>query len=112
MCSKLYNFSMDFIIQGNVIISVLGFDLGGASIKYGIINENGNILANGKLKSSKEDIEIFINKLNDIKLMFQEKYDIVGVGIRFSGAVDNDTGIVGGFSAIPYIHGFNIKKDM
>ncbi|PJI07175.1 MULTISPECIES: ROK family protein [Clostridium] len=91
-------------------MDILSFDVGGTSIKYGMVNENGEILEKGKFKTPKDDVEVLISKLNDVKVMFQKKYDIRGVGMSLPGAVNNDTGIIGGFSAVPCIHGFNIKK--
>ena len=40
----------------------------------------------------------------------KEKFNVEGIAISAPGAVDSVTGIIGGLSAIPYIHGPNFKE--
>ena len=64
----------------------IGIDVGGSSIKVALVDEKGNISHNWKAKTP-TSLE------------------------RFYLLIDN-TGIIGGSSALPYIHGPNIKKDL
>ena len=41
--------------------------------------------------------------------MRQERTNITGVAMSSPGAVNQSTGYIEGFSALPYIHGFNIQ---
>lgn len=84
-------------------------DIGGTSIKTGVLDEKGNLI-------KKWNIEVKHNfeELMDSIILFideaKNEYDIKGVAISSPGAVDTVTGIVGGASAIPCIHGPNFKE--
>ncbi|WP_297419917.1 ROK family protein [Clostridium sp.] len=85
------------------------FDIGGSSIKWSVINQNGGILESGKL-GIPDNKETFFNSLGKITNEMKEKFDVIGIAISAPGAVDRETGIIGGLSAIPYIHGPNFKE--
>lgn len=51
---------------------------------------------------------VLTKEVNKIK----DEIPIKGVGISSPGAVDKKTGIIGGSSAIPYIHNFNILAEL
>jgi len=83
------------------------FDVGGTDVKYGILNNLGEILEKGKYPTPKNLDEFLNNIFYKIK---ENKEKINGISISFPGAVDSDTGIIKGFSALPYIHGPNFKE--
>ncbi|MCR3760883.1 ROK family protein [Clostridium felsineum] len=91
-------------------MNLLAFDVGGTSVKYAIVDNNGEILEKGKFKTPKEDIEELINKLKEVKGGYGGKYYIEGIAMSMPGSVNSETGVIGGYSAVPCIHGFNIKK--
>ena len=78
----------------------IGIDIGGTSIKGGMIDRQGHILSKFALDVQKnEPQEITIIKLIDeIKVFLKEnnyqKEDIIGIGIGVPGVVDTKTGIV------------------
>lgn len=84
-------------------------DIGGTSIKVGVLDNLGKIYYKDELKVYHE-IELFKDTIfrwiEDIK----ERYDIEGIAISSPGAVDSKVGIIGGASAIPCIHGPNWKE--
>ena len=88
----------------------LVFDMGGSSIKYGILNGNGEILINSSFKTP-ETLDKLYSKILEIKNIY-EKENICGVALSCPGAVNSDIGTIDGVSAIPYIHGPNLKKDL
>ena len=88
----------------------LVFDMGGSSIKYGILNGNGDILNNSSFKTPATLDELY-SKILEIKNNC-EKYNICGVALSCPGAVNSDIGTIDGVSAIPYIHGPNLKTDL
>jgi len=78
----------------------LGIDVGGTFVKGAVVNENGEILANGKIPTDKElggekviyDIADFSKKLvADCKI---ELSDVVGIGMGIPGIVDGNTGVI------------------
>ena len=84
-------------------------DIGGTSIKVGILDENGEIYERDLLKVS-EDVNGFIESIVDCIEKFRKVFEIDGIAISSPGAVDREIGIIGGASAIPYIHGPNWKE--
>ncbi|MDS0528148.1 ROK family protein [Clostridium sp. SHJSY1] len=85
------------------------FDIGGSSIKASVINEVGEILNSDKIDVA-SDINTFFQGLVKIVNDNRGSYDLQGIAISAPGAVDSETGVIGGTSAIPYIHGPNFKE--
>ncbi len=84
-------------------------DLGGSSVKYGIINSLGELLFKGSFSTPKDSFESLLIKMSKV-FESMKKFNPIGVSISSPGAVNSLTGIIGGISAIPYIHNFQIKK--
>ena len=85
------------------------YDIGGTSIKWSIITENGDILISSSIKTP-NNVEEFFNVLASNANINKEKYGLKGIAISSPGAVDVEKGIINGASAIPYIHGPNFKE--
>jgi len=85
------------------------FDIGGTSVKCSVLTEAGDILTQHRINIAK-DIKGFFDGLVRVTNENKEQYVIQGIAISAPGAVDSDTGIIGGASAIPYIHGPNFKE--
>ena len=85
------------------------FDIGGSSIKWSVITENGDFKENGSIKTP-DNKDGFFQSLENITNEMREKFNVEGIAISAPGAVDSTTGIIGGLSAIPYIHGPNFKE--
>ena len=85
------------------------FDVGGSSTKWSIIGEAGEFKESNKFDCPSTAEEFFYDIIrisNEMKI----KYDVKGIAISAPGAVDSDTGLIGGITAIPYIHGPNFKE--
>lgn len=97
-------------------------DVGGSSVKHGIMNENGHLLESGNIpnrcsvispeynENEKNHIEIFIESIGKVVDEYKAKYEIEGIACSFPGAVDVKTGYIGGGSAVPCIHGPNVRE--
>lgn len=85
------------------------YDIGGSSVKWSIINNDGVIGESGKI-SIAETAEGFFNNLIENTNKYKEEYNLQGVAISAPGAVDDVTGLIGGSSAIEYIHGPNFRE--
>lgn len=88
----------------------IGVDIGGMSIKVGIVDENGNIIKKDRVvtvKNAEQDIE---NTASLIKRLLYEKglsiKDIKGVGVGCPGAVTSSTGVV---DFLPNLNWYNVK---
>ncbi|SHJ87411.1 Sugar kinase of the NBD/HSP70 family, may contain an N-terminal HTH domain [Clostridium cavendishii DSM 21758] len=86
------------------------FDIGGTNIKYGVINDNAEILEKGSIKTPQNNIEELIDVIGDVTKDYIDKYKFEGIAISSPGAVDDLNGVVKGASALPYIHGPKIKE--
>ncbi|AUI72070.1 ROK family protein [Companilactobacillus alimentarius] len=84
-------------------------DVGGTSIKYGLWDDEIQVLSNKSSLETPNNIEDFYHNFESINNEFKNR-KIDGVGISIPGIVDQDTGIIGGSSALPYIHDFPIKQ--
>lgn len=87
------------------------FDIGGSSVKWSVIDNTGETKEKGKLDIA-ENITDFFANLAKVTEEMKEKFQVQGIAISAPGAVDSNTGIIGGVSAIPYIHGPNFKTEL
>ncbi len=85
------------------------FDIGGSSVKASVMDEKGKILNSEKIAIA-QDIDGFFENLANTVNRNKKDYNLEGIAISAPGAVDSKTGIIGGASAIPYIHGPNFKE--
>lgn len=85
----------------------LCIDVGGQSMKIAIMNEFGDILENYSEKTPSTLEEMYKNMTK-----YFNGDEMSGLALSMPGAVNSETGVIGGSSAIDYIHGPNIKKDL
>ncbi|EUJ46963.1 ROK family protein [Listeria riparia] len=88
-------------------MTLLAFDMGGTSVKYALMKKNGTVLQKGHFKTP-DTLEKLTIELQNVKNTYADK-TLSGAAFSCPGAVDNESGIIGGASAIPYIHHFPIK---
>ncbi|MFI3887981.1 ROK family protein [Streptococcus parauberis] len=91
-------------------MQLLTVDIGGTSIKFALC-QNGQLSQQVQFPTPK-DLESFYDLLNQQVKVFKEKFPIGGVGISSPGAVNKETGVIEGASALPYIHNFPIQKEL
>lgn len=85
------------------------FDIGGSGVKHGILDANGCILEKDKF-STPATLNELLAAMSKVLDGYKEKYAPIAVGISIPGAVDNSSGIIGGVTALDYIHHFDIKS--
>lgn len=83
----------------------LAVDIGGTYIKTGVVDENAWIWQMDKIKTPKT-LDGLLKWFDGLR---QKHDDIKGIAISCPGAV-SQTGIIYGSSALPYLHGPNIKQ--
>jgi glucokinase len=88
----------------------LAFDVGGSNVKYAVVNEEAEIIEKGKSPVYKDNIDQFINSIVEIVSSYKIKYELIGIAMSCPGAVNNETGFIAGDSAVPCIHGPNIRE--
>lgn len=88
----------------------MAFDIGGTNVKYAVVDESANIVEKGKFPTPKGKLDDLTSIIVNITNRFEDKYAFQGLAMSFPGAVNNETGFIGGISAVPYIHGPNIRE--
>lgn len=88
----------------------LCIDVGGTSVKWGLLNEEGHIIHSNYVQSP-ESLEKMYQVFQDAFDSYYD-FDIQGVALSMPGAVNSEKGTIGGSSAYDYIHGPNIKQDL
>lgn len=76
--------------------NVLGIDIGGSSIKWGVVNPDGKILKSGRIKVNDRAPEKVISLLGGLikEKTSDPEHKIVGVGVGSPGLVDRTRKIV------------------
>jgi len=71
-------------------------DIGGTSIKYGIVDENGTVVFHSKMPTEAEKgVEHYVQNVTaQIALLIGKYPEISGIGISTAGVVDSSTGCV------------------
>lgn len=88
----------------------VAFDIGGSSVKFGVINQVGEILDKGSFETPKEGFDILISEIINVVDTYRTDMNLDGVALSCPGAVDDKEGIIGGASSVPYIHGPNFRN--
>ncbi|SHJ72435.1 beta-glucoside kinase [Clostridium cavendishii DSM 21758] len=87
----------------------VAFDVGGTKVKFGIVDEVGNILEKGQYNTRAENLERFIKDLEDIINSYKRTYKIEGIAISMPGVIDYRTGTPLVCYSIRVIEGVGIK---
>lgn len=83
-------------------------DVGGTSLKFGLLNAEGEILETDSQKTPST-----LNEFYDVIENVFKKYEAIqGLALSLPGAVDSEKGVIGGSSALDYIHGPCIKEEL
>ena len=88
--------------------NILVFDVGGSILKYGISNIKGELIKKGNIPTPNSLEKMY----EEFEKIFNLNQPLQGIALSMPGAVDSEKGIIKGSSAINYIHGPNIKKDL
>ena len=67
----------------------LGIDLGGSFMKYGVVDEEGNILSREKRPTQRMDPEAVLADLTQIILSVKKEHTLSGVGISLPGVINS-----------------------
>ena len=89
-------------------MEILAFDFGGSAVKYGVWNGQ-EMSDKGQFKTPQTWDEM---KASLIAVFEGINQKLAGVALSAPGVVDVEKQMINGISAIPYIHGFNIFKEL
>ncbi|MDR0483351.1 MAG: ROK family glucokinase [Cellulomonadaceae bacterium] len=82
----------------------IGVDLGGTKIAVGVVDEDGNILAQRKTKTNPDDTESINNDIADACNALAKEYDVEAVGLTAPGFVNPNRKVVDFAPNIAYRH--------
>ena len=87
------------------------FDWGGTFLKYALMNEEAQILEQGKVPSpSRTDTkEVFMETIDQAVEPYLDQ--ISGIAVSSPGIIDSENGIIRLVAVFPYLNGCNIKKE-
>lgn len=89
--------------------NILGIDIGGTAIKFGILSTEGEILFKDNVKTL-DNGEYIINTICDLFTDNKEKYKLQGIAISAPGFINVDTGYMKTGGAILDFYDFNLKE--
>ena len=76
----------------------IGVDIGGMSVKTGLVDDNGKIIAQNRVKTNNTPLKVIDDIVSQIISLLSEQgltiKDLRGVGIGCPGAVTSETGVV------------------
>lgn len=89
----------------------LVFDWGGTFIKYGIMNENGEVLEKDKIPTVSRNTtkENFYEVLDHVVNQYD---DLDGIAISSAGVIDSKEGILHAIGIFPFLIETNISKEL
>ncbi|NQX83507.1 MAG: ROK family protein [Mycoplasmataceae bacterium] len=87
---------------------ILSIDIGGTSIKFGLLDRKPNLFKKGMIPTPLNSYKKLIEELTNL---FNKFENIEGISISLPGVIEENGKSVGA-SAIEYIYGNNLKKDL
>ncbi|SHG16832.1 ROK family protein [Ornithinibacillus halophilus] len=90
------------------------FDIGGTSIKYGVLNEQGDILFKSKTPTkAKEGGKAVVGQVIELTKSLQKDYQLDGIAISTAGQINSQEGtVIFATDSLPGYTGLNIKKEV
>ena len=82
---------------------ILGIDVGGTNVKFGVCDEEYNIIKSYSIKTQKDKGDVyFINTISDKINEIKKEFDIEKIGIGSPGTIDSKNGVGIRASNLPY----------
>ncbi len=90
-------------------MNVLCFDVGGTSVKYGLLNEKAEILEKDSFPARTESMEAFLSSIKEVYDKYAGSFE--GVSFSMPGVIDPDSGyFTSGGAYDKFMHGINMKE--
>lgn len=87
----------------------IGFDIGGTQVKYGLVNEIGQLIKKGTFDTMVNDSELMINNMNKVVEEYKKTAPIIAVGISVPGIVQKNGYLLTAGAIISFYH-INLKE--
>src|SRR6185369_6917487 len=87
----------------------IGLDVGGTTIKAGLVDEAGKVLESRRAATVIDDLRRFVLTLTELIRGFQNSFQIAAVGIGVPGLHSSKTGTIEMSPNIPALHHVNLE---
>ncbi|MEZ9134347.1 ROK family protein [Vibrio sp. 10N.286.52.B1] len=87
----------------------LVLDFGGSAVKCAVMTQAAKIKEQFSISSQAGSYSEWIETFTPHFQRLNPQYELQGIAVSTCGAVDVDTGIIHGSSALPYIHDFDVR---
>jgi glucokinase len=87
----------------------IGLDVGGTTIKAGLIDDVGTVLESRKAVTIVDDLNRFISTLTELNRGFQNLFEIESIGIGVPGLHSSKTGVIETSPNIPCLQNVNLE---
>jgi len=91
-------------------MNFVAIDIGGAYIKYALLDQEGNIIKQDKKKTIKDSKENLYHMIKELVKGFDIKID--GIAISCPGIINSKQGYIELVSLLPYLNKTYIKKEL
>jgi glucokinase len=88
----------------------LGIDIGGTTVKAGLVDETGKILESTRVPTVIDDLNAFLVTLTELIRSYQRLHDIGGVGIGVPGLRNARTHVIRTSPNIPCLRNVSLEK--
>lgn len=90
------------------------FDIGGTSIKYGVLNEQGDILFKSNIPTmASEGGQAVLGQVKELTKELLVDHDLEGIAVSTAGQINNAEGkVIYSTDSLPGYTGLNIKQDL
>jgi len=92
-------------------MNYLSMDVGGTNIKYGILNEKGEILFKDKFPTEKNKEE-FLENIEKLAEKYKKSHDIMGLALSMPGVINPKTGKLITAGALYELYGLELKEEL
>ncbi|MGX7347505.1 ROK family protein [Aerococcus vaginalis] len=92
------------------MVALAAIDVGGTAIKYGYYDSATGQLTDQLQTPTPQTLDDFYQIVTTIVNDLNHTHPIEGVAFSMPGSYEASTGVIGGISALPYIHHFPIRQ--
>nr|WGD96665.1 ROK family protein [Bacillus safensis] len=85
------------------------FDVGGTRTKYGLMDQDGELVTSGDYETNCRQLEPFLEAMVNVVRQYQRMQDVSGIAISLPGFVDSESGYTEFAGAIIALNGQNVK---
>lgn len=86
----------------------LSIDVGGTTIKYGLLDHSGTLLEDGVQSTPQSELDVFLNQIDCIIIEYLDR--IKGIAFSIPGKINKSNGTIYFGGALPYLNELPLKQ--